>query len=103
MKKIVIAICVAVVAILVVRFFTLHQVDTVALESIPEGASEADVESILGKPSLVETNSSQWAKWHYCKHHGVYCEVILDFDNRGRYRGRFHDTLGTMEKSEQKH
>jgi outer membrane protein assembly factor BamE (lipoprotein component of BamABCDE complex) len=91
MRKMVITLSVAVVALLIVRFVLLHQVDAKALDAIAEGTSEADVEKILGKPTLVTTNDSQWTKWHYHRHQCVYCEVVLDFDNHGRYRGRFHD------------
>ena len=89
----IITICVAAIMLAFARFMMIHQVDPKTLDAIAEGASEQEVEMILGKPTSVETNASQWTKWYYRRVVGVYCEVILDFDNHGRYRGRFHDTL----------
>lgn len=90
-KKTVILICIAVISLIVARFLVLHQVDPKALDAIAEGSSDQEVEMILGKPTSVETNASQWTKWHYRRAACVYCEVVLDFDSHGRYRGRFHD------------
>lgn len=90
-KKTVIVICGVVMALLVARFFILHQVDPVMLDGLNEGLSEQAVEAILGKPTSISTNTSQWTKWRYDRVAGVYCEVVLDFDNQGKYRGRFHD------------
>ena len=90
-KKSVIIICVVSIALFVARFFTLHQVDPKVLDAIAGGTSEEEVEMILGKPTSVETNVSLWVKWNYHRVPCVYCEVVLDFDNHGKYRGRFHD------------
>ncbi len=89
-KKTAIAICVVVVA-LIGRFVALHQVDPRALDAIPEGTTDQEVEMILGEPASVETNASQWTEWHYDRHPCIYCEVVLFFDDHGRYRSRFHD------------
>jgi hypothetical protein len=90
-KKLTIVICAAVVTLFVARFFALHQVNPAKLDALDEGLSEKAVEAILGKPTSISTNTSQWTKWRYDRVVGVYCEVVLDFDNHGKYRGRFHD------------
>ena len=91
MKRIATVIFTIIVALLIARFFILHQVDPTVLDAIAEGTSEEEVALILGKPTSVETNASHWVKWHYDRVPCVYCEVVLDFDNQGEYRGRFHD------------
>ncbi len=86
-----IALSLAAAAIFVTRCCVLHQVDPVVMDALVVGASEDEVESKLGKPTSIVTNDSLWTSWHYRQHWGIYCEVVLSFDNREKYRGRFHD------------
>jgi len=91
MKRLIGIVCGVVLAIFVVRFFLPHQVDPVLLDSLDESMNERDVEAILGKPTSVVTNDALWTSWRYDRFSGVYCEVVLSFDDRGTYHGRFHD------------
>lgn len=76
------------IILFLLRFSLAHQIDPQNLLKIKKGMNKSKIETILGMPTIIKDNNSQW--WYRYKKF-IWCEVMLSFDKNGNYVSKFHD------------